>query len=276
MNQIYARLKRLRAAPFRRVISGEALFGQEFPLLDACAEYDASTLLESDEWFKVSDFSERAFFPEFLNQPLNSTEVDELRKSEFGSISYLMSVEEGNYCFQRVKPALVVRRKVLGYGDAAYLEQPETRIVINERPDAVYIPASNALLFRDLAAVAPLFSGIDELFREATDEQVSEFLQADFVTSDMRSSSVSKPNRKRIALAMETLSKLAPADRTEVIRYTRGYSDDRLVFEEESETFVITSDEDLKMLLYGIEQRYYTTIVGAERRLANSIIRLTN
>ena len=31
---------------------------------------------------------------------------------------------------------------------------------------------------------------------------------------------------------------------------------------------------ELKMLLYGIEQRFYTTPVGGEKRLANSVITL--
>ena len=35
--------------------------------------------------------------------------------------------------------------------------------------------------------------------------------------------------------------------------------------------FHVESEDDLKKLLYGIEQRYYTTKVGNEKRLANSI-----
>ena len=33
----------------------------------------------------------------------------------------------------------------------------------------------------------------------------------------------------------------------------------------------IGSEENLKQLMYGIEQRYYTTPIGNEKRLANSI-----
>jgi hypothetical protein len=42
----------------------------------------------------------------------------------------------------------------------------------------------------------------------------------------------------------------------------------------ENQAFKIATEEDLKALLYGIEQRYFTTPVGNERRLANSIISL--
>jgi hypothetical protein len=35
--------------------------------------------------------------------------------------------------------------------------------------------------------------------------------------------------------------------------------------------FLSSSDDELKFLLYGIEQRFYTTMFGQEKRLANSI-----
>ena len=38
--------------------------------------------------------------------------------------------------------------------------------------------------------------------------------------------------------------------------------------------FKVTNNEDLSMVLYGIQERYYTTLVGQEKRIANSIITL--
>ena len=37
------------------------------------------------------------------------------------------------------------------------------------------------------------------------------------------------------------------------------------------ESFEIKTEEDLKDVLFGIDQRYYTTPFGHEKRLANSI-----
>lgn len=39
-------------------------------------------------------------------------------------------------------------------------------------------------------------------------------------------------------------------------------------------SFEVGSEDELKMLLYGIEQRFYTTVVGGEKRIANSVIPL--
>lgn len=40
----------------------------------------------------------------------------------------------------------------------------------------------------------------------------------------------------------------------------------------ENDSFKISNEKELKLLLYGIEQRFYTTPDGRERRIANSVI----
>jgi hypothetical protein len=69
---------------------------------------------------------------------------------------------------------------------------------------------------------------------------------------------------------METLQKFKPREKKQIFSYIRGYCAG-LQFDVYAENFSISNEEDLKKLLYGIEQRYYTTIIGNEKRLANSI-----
>ena len=40
----------------------------------------------------------------------------------------------------------------------------------------------------------------------------------------------------------------------------------------ENGKFKIETDSDLKFVLWGIEQRFYTTPIGGDKRVANSII----
>jgi hypothetical protein len=65
----------------------------------------------------------------------------------------------------------------------------------------------------------------------------------------------------------------APVQKQDIFTYIREYCED-LIFDENDENFTISGEEELKKLLYGIEQRYYTTRQGGERRLANSITTL--
>ncbi|MDU1029654.1 MAG: hypothetical protein E7A50_09265, partial [Clostridiales bacterium] len=53
--------------------------------------------------------------------------------------------------------------------------------------------------------------------------------------------------------------------------YINDYCQEKVSFDAETETFSINSDDELKYLLYGIEQRFYTTPFGKEKRLANSV-----
>lgn len=145
--------------------------------------------------------------------------------------------------------------------------------MINDQPDAIYFKQSDALVFRNLAAISGIFKGIDALYREATQQETETFLQAEFVDlkNNYDAGKVSKPNRKRIALAMDSLGKLSDQERVDILAYIGDYCDQKIKFDQTTKKFEISTDEELKLLLYGIEQRFYTTLFGQERRLANSV-----
>ena len=131
-------------------------------------------------------------------------------------------------------------------------------------------------MFRNLAAISSIFKGIDKLYKEATNEEVTNFLNESFIklSNGYGVANVSTPNRKRIALATSTLDTMQDQDRGQIVSYIQSYCDEKLNFDRESEKFEIKKDEELKYLLYGIEQRFYTTELGQEKRLANSVQRI--
>lgn len=111
------------------------------------------------------------------------------------------------------------------------------------------------------------------LYKEATNEEVEDFLSEPFIelSNEYEAEKVSKPNRKRVALAMATLATMSSEDKVNMLTYIDGYCDQRLNFDQENNKFLISTDDELKHLLYGIEQRFYTTPFGHEKRLANSV-----
>jgi curved DNA-binding protein CbpA len=76
------------------------------------------------------------------------------------------------------------------------------------------------------------------------------------------------PNRKRIALVSEVLEKLSDDEKQAIYDYTNQYG--RVMYFDGK--FKIETDEDLKFVLWGIEQRFYTTPITGEKRVANSVI----
>ena len=146
-------------------------------------------------------------------------------------------------------------------------------IIIKDLPDAIYDKNTDSLYFHRLESITGIFKGIDMLYREATQEETDAFLANDFISLKGKYSSnkVKTANRKRIALVTKTLSELSKSDRKNIFQYIGDYCPELKVSEN---AFEIGSENELKMLLYGIEQRFYTTPVGGEKRLANSVIAL--
>ena len=110
------------------------------------------------------------------------------------------------------------------------------------------------------------------LYREATEEETCNFLDNDFIELDNFSAeNVKKANRKRIAMATELMKHMKRKKKKIIMDSIKDYCP-QLVSAEGR--FRISSERDLKLLLYGIDQRFYTTPDGEEKRIANSIIRM--
>lgn len=111
---------------------------------------------------------------------------------------------------------------------------------------------------------------MDQLYREATAAETQEFLNSDFLSieGDFNASKVTVPNRKRIALVNETLSRFSSEEKQAIYEYTSEYGNVTYT----DGKFKLETDDDLRFVLWGIQQRFYTTRVGAEKRVANSII----
>ena len=275
MNGVFAKLKGRRSAPIFKLLSGCSLFAIEPLNTDSCVEYNPDHNLDEDAWFKVEEFSRKPFCLDFLKGGFDSKDYNELERSLFEKILFVFSVQEGDFYFQKITSSMFLRKKslVFEFGEVVKIEEGKDKIVINSLPDAVYFKKLDMLVFRDFARISGIFEGIDVLYKEATNEEVESLLREPFISlgAGFGAQSVSKPNRKRIALAMDTLASMSSQDRKGLVNYIGYYCSEKLNLDIPSGKFTISNDEELKMLLYGIEQRFYTTPFSKQRRLANSV-----
>lgn len=274
MNKVLARVKGLRKNPYLKLISNETIFDAVVVDLNYCIPYVPDHNLDEDAWFKIEKFSEKKFCIDLLRQSVDSKDYFDLTKDQFTKIAYVISLQGNEFYFQKATPSLFIKRKTIIFGETAELEETKTRLVINALPDAVYFKAADTLIFKNLATISSIFTGIDELYKEATKEEVEQFLDESFIETSNGYSveNVSKPNRKRIGLAMAALEAMSADDKTNMLDYIDGYCGEKnLKFDKETKKFEISNDDELKLLLYGIEQRFYTTPFGKEKRLANSV-----
>ena len=273
MNHLIAQTRGKKKGLYK-VLSNQSVFDLPDDL-DNPKAYDSDYKLEDDEWFHIPQFSTTDYCIDLLKKTFNSTEYNQIKTADFKNISYLCAYQSGVYYFQKLSSTQLIQKKWFQMTDAPVLEENKAIIVINELPDSIYVKSSDILYFKRLPAISGIFKGIAELYKEATQQETEEFLKNDFIKleDDYDADKVKTANRKRIALAMETFKSFNPTEKKSIFSYIKDYCP-KLTFDNKKSNFAIKSEDDLKHLLWGIEQRYYTTPIGNEKRVANSISKI--
>ena len=274
MNTVFVKLRmREHSNKYRKMLSTEeTLFLPVSELVVSSTEYTPGALLEDGEWFKIENVSQKSYTIDIISSGFETVDFDSLSKSDFKKIDF-MFVKNGTITyFQNIsKSKLVSKKKIGSLGETFQYQSDCDEIVVNDYPDAIHCGDTDILYFRKLEPIVGIFKGIADLYREATDGETEEFLQNDFIAlkDDYRTSNVKTANRKRIALAMQTLSALSPEEKANIFTYIGEYCPE---LKTENNAFFVGNEDDLKLVLFGIEQRFYTTPVGGEKRIANSVI----
>lgn len=275
MNHVIAKIRQRgkETEKFKKVISDVTIF-QLPDCLEPYQPYSPKHILDEDSWFGIRDFSKENYFPDFLKKAFLSTEIDMLKKDELPKIDFLVSIQDQHqYYFQKLSPSFLLRQKKISLGDVVEYRENSREILIKEDADAIYLEKEDTLYFRRITSITGIFKGIDNLYREASQEETAEFLESEFVSleNEFSAAKVKQANRKRIALAMDTIKKYDDSKKTIIFNSMKKYCPAMVTKEGK---FRVASETDLKMLLYGIDQRFYTTPDGEEKRIANSIIRI--
>lgn len=245
--------------------------------LDHPKEYDSDYKLEEDEWFYIPDFKSSDYSIDIINTCSSSVEYNAIENNDLKRIKYLIAFQkyENNtsyWFFQKINSSQVIRKRFITMSGTPSFEKDCPIIIVNKYADAIYSIDNDILYFKKLTAITNIFKGISELYREATQEETTNFLNEDFISldDDFNVNHVGTANRKRIAMAVETLQSFTSDEKATIFDYIKDYCRD-LSFDEGDRTFAINDEDGLKHLLWGIAQRYYTTRVGDEKRVANSV-----
>ncbi len=274
MNLIFAKLRlRGNVNKYRKMLStNEEIFPSFEDMVTSVIPYAPGALSEPGEWFQLSDVSHADYALDIFSSDFNTLDFDSLAREEFSLIDFLFVKQGNTLLFQNITRAkLALKKHIWDFGEGYQFRSACNEIVINSLPDAIYCQNNDTLCFRRLESITSIFKGIDQIYREATDEETSQFLQSNFIRlgGTYTAENVKTANRKRIALASKTISNLAPQDKDNIFTYIGEYCPS---LKTPDNKFAISDENELKLLLYGIEQRFYTTLVGNEQRIANSVI----
>lgn len=260
---------------YRNIIADDTVFYKLPSNLRNHHEYAPEYKLEDDEWYSVSCLSKKDFCNELIKNKFDTTPYKQLTKADPCNVTYLCAFQDDTvYYFQRIfKYNLLEKKKFVVLGDSITVNETPKQIVLSDIADAIYVAEEDTLYFRKLETIAPIFAGIELLYREATKEEVERFLNQPFIRIDKGYdvNKVGKANRKRIAITIEKIDKLDPKQKQTIFSYTNDYYP-QLNFDDGK--FTIKTEEDMKYLLYGLEQRFYTTPATMEKRVANSVSKI--
>ncbi|MEK6452074.1 MULTISPECIES: hypothetical protein [unclassified Myroides] len=264
---IYGKVKR-NTDLFRVLATKNNIYSLE-QVPEEAIEYDPNTLIEQEQFYKLSNFSGSQYASNFIREEVESVNFDQITKENLKKLSYICTVQENFFFFQAISASFYISKKWFSINELT-IEKEKPIITINDNADVIYDNLTDILYFKKLSTANRIFRGLDQLYREATAEESQEFLNSDFldVVRSFTVERISIPNRKKIALIKDILNRYDEVEKQAIYDYTQEYG--QVSYEDGK--FKIESDTDLKHVLWGIEQRYYTTPIGGEKRVANSVI----
>lgn len=243
--------------------------------------YDDEYKLEEDEWFVVDDFSSKEYCLSLLKTSFEPTSFSYMNKGDYGKIDFVISIHCGHgideyYMFQKITPSLFLgRKKMLSWdnltSEQANLLDGTNVLVLKDKPDCVYVKSVDKLYFKKLCTITSIFDGINVLYKEATDTEVESFFSLDIVNlaPAFDKEQIKRANRRRIKEALDKYGEFSEAQKANLPSYIREYCPD--LYDTERHRCLVSNEKDLTRLLYALNQRYYTTNIDGEKRLAYSV-----
>ena len=260
---------------YRKLISvDDNVYENITSLVQESILYNPNTLLESkNQWYRLTEFSHNEFLNSNLNSIIESSaSYSMLKHEEWGLLVYLLVINDNFIYIQGIgKNISVKKKKLFKISDGFQYDAQREEIIIKDIPDAIYDIGADTLYFQKLLSLTKIFPGIDSLYKEATDQEIKTFLKQSFIIlkNGFGYSEVKTLNRKRIALLQGMMVDLSIEEKMRIISYIGEYCSSLKRVED---AFEIGTEKDLKLLLYGLQERFYTTPIGDEKRIANSII----
>lgn len=239
---------------------------------DNAIEFRPDIALDDNSWFFINCFSDKPYCWPILIQAISTAELNELKEVKNTDIEILLEYRNDMFFIQKITHSKVITTKKFfgAFKDGCEIKEVRDSIEISRLPTAIYDQRADKLYFKKFNSLTGIFDGIIELYREATDDEVNTFLQSSFIKlNNFGVNDVKIENRKRIAAVQQDICNWKINEWQAVLDYIHSYA---VELNYENNTFTINNEKELKLLLRGLEQRFYTTIVGEKKYIANSVV----
>ncbi len=228
-------------------------------------EFDPDKKLESDEWFFVEftqEQKEKAITP-FFSLFDSSVSGNNIEKEDYPDVTAIFlwkkDSREEEIFLTRIFPRFyTVKKTLITWNREAQLENKSASIDFNWILDAYW--DWEKLYFQSYADIKPLFEGIEDFYRVATEEEKNDFLEKDFFESeDITKVKAWKRNLRKIAFILEQIDWDNQEIRKQYIDYAKQYPNVWVKLSETEDKMIIDNNKDLTWVLAILEERIYKT-----------------
>lgn len=276
MDFLFVKTKGKRGS-FCKVLSDQQVYC-DIPSFEDNRPYNDEVRLLENQWFVLANFSQKEYAPSLVKDEFNAAQWSQIDRANYGRIDYIVAVQDdGNQLiFQNITSSLIYKRQNwLSLDDQPSLLNKAHLLVIHDQADAYYQRNNDCLYFQRLSSITNIFPGINELYNEATDDEVDSVLSLPIlnVVPDFTKDKVKTANRRKIREALDMYNQYNNQQKEQLPLYMQKYCP-RLSFDSVSGRFDIIDEKTLTLLLNGLCQRYYTTEISQEKKVALSTERV--
>lgn len=243
-------------------------------------KYNPKSLLDKEQCYYLEDFSKKKYgsqvIRELISDLKNTKSFDhsypQLKSNQFNKITYLIFNDGEKLYFEKITPSKRITKKIIDFSGDAIVENKKL-LVMQDRADAMYDAEQDKLFFFKLENLKRMFPEVEELYREATKEEIEEFANLDIInfSDDLIKTKIGVQNRKRIASFLDKWKDVAKEKLLEYIEYAEKFN-----LPVEDKKLKVDSEKALKEALYLLDERYFKTEISNKPKIANSIQELNS
>lgn len=242
--------------------------------LQHAISYSPNSSLDDDQWFFLDSLpSKNIKNPITVCLNANSNDWVQISSDEYTSIRFLTLIDKinGRAFYQKVPNSMLIKKPRLNW--TGLNDQPSISadpiILINEIPDAIYVESTEKLYFKDISKLTDIFRGIDQQFKEATEVEVSDFVNSNIfnTASGFDIKKVSTPVRKKINAVQAHFDSFSAIEQAQFISNVQQYLS-HITFQ--NGKFIINNNEDVRDLADALDQRFHETPITREKRRTQS------
>lgn len=233
--------------------------------------YSSTAAAGDFEWLVINNLSTKPYSLDILTTQKTSVDYNDLNKEDITKVEFIAEINSTHIFFQKITKASFLKKAFISFSNSFEFKRDEQLLQINKIPDAIYDKETDNLYFKNLFNISHIFPDITNEYRTATEGEVKAFLENTIFSLDEKFSiqKVKIPNRKKIAIVKDKLESMSETDKGNLFDYVKEYCADIKI---KNNTFEIQNEGDLRNVLYGLEEKFYTTNISKQKRIANSVV----